>query len=220
MIGGSVLDSWMSSSAQHKANRTNIKLQREQQKWEQQMSNTAIQRRKADIEAAGGNPALAFTNGSEASTPSISPARVESAEFKTNLSQSLIAREQLKNLRANTALTTAKAGQEAETLAWMKRPGPAGQNRYQSRQDIEDLHRRLRFDTDHIRKDMTASQLKQFNEASDAVVQNIQQQAERGKIDLDQVKSVIEGFGLGAQQKATLLKSLMQLIIPLFNAKD
>src|SRR5688572_23251590 len=71
------IDAWASSSSQHKANRANIRLQREQQAWEQMMSNTAIQRRRTDIEKAGGNPALAFTGGGEASTPSVAPARVE-----------------------------------------------------------------------------------------------------------------------------------------------
>lgn len=219
-FGGSLLDAYSGQSAAQRANRTNVKLQREQQKWEESMSNSAVQRRADDIEKAGGNRALAFTTGSEASTPTISPAKVEPAPFKANLGSAALTAAQLKNLNASTALTTAKAGQEQEMLDYMKRPGVRGQNRFQSRMDIEDLHRRLKYDTDAIRKDMTAAQLKQFENATDAVVATIKNQAERGKIELEQIKSVIEGFGLGAQQKATLIKSIMQLIVPLFGGKD
>lgn len=64
-----------------KANVTNLRLQKRQQDWEEQMSNTAVQRRAKDIELAGGNRALAFVNGSEATTPVVTPARVEAPHF-------------------------------------------------------------------------------------------------------------------------------------------
>lgn len=95
------------------ANRTNIQLARENRDWQAKMDNTAIQRRVADITAAGGNPALAFTNGGAASTPSVASPTVEPTfkpEWtKGSTAQAALLKAQVDNLQASTANTAAQA---------------------------------------------------------------------------------------------------------------
>lgn len=105
-IGAALLGGLFGSSGQSSANKTNIKLNRENRAWMEQMSNTSYQRGTKDMLAAGLNPMLAYSQGG-ASTPSNSAATVENAKAPlaagiTSAGTRAMAALQADNLRADT----------------------------------------------------------------------------------------------------------------------
>lgn len=121
MAGGALLGGLMGNSAQSKANKTNVQLQKDQLDWQERMSNTEWQRGAEDLKNAGLNPMLAFSQGG-ASTPNVSAATVEPvdalAKSVSSAGDKAVQTLAMQQMQANIDLTkanTLKAIEDAKT---------------------------------------------------------------------------------------------------------
>lgn len=222
-VAAGALDSFLGQDAAQRANRTNIKLQREQQQWEKMMSDTAIWRRQQDIIRAGGNPALAFTGGQEASTPSVAPARVEPTwkpgGFNLNTA---IGAMQAMNIKANTRLINANAeAQETKNLFLWNNEDLRSQilatTRDLKAKDYDLIEQQIKnavqqFDATALGMEATALANEKARRTMEAVVQAAIQQTRAGKLDLDALENIASMGGIEAQKAQGVVSTALRIL--------
>ncbi len=80
-IGGNLINTGIETWQKYEDREFAAEEAQKQRDWQERMSNTAYQRAFADMEKAGVNPAMAFSNGAGAGTPSGASANATSGKI-------------------------------------------------------------------------------------------------------------------------------------------
>lgn len=186
------------------ANKANVKLAKENRDWETEMANTAYQRKRKDLEAAGYNPMFGV-EGAGAAVPVLAPARVENESAQSSaiaassmdkLQSKLAMQAQIQNVQANTAKAAAEARKAQVEANNAEKFGP--QNAFYDSAERKanawaaTVAADIAKDTQADQVAMTKAEREIMERTLPAVIELAQNQAETGKLNLSALRAESE----------------------------
>lgn len=222
-VGGNLLGGLMGSSAQKKANKTNLELQQRQLAWQEKMANSEWQRGVADMKAAGMNPMLAFSQGG-ASSPSVSAATAQPvdalARSVSSAGEKAAQAIALQQQQANTRLIleqARKAGSEADVAAVTARNAEHRQH-----WEIQEIRKRIEGIISTFQ--LTDQQRRQLHELLPFLTRSARAEATISELGIPSAQAEAEWWkkmgDMGASgSSGTVIKEVMNAIIQMMRVR-